>query len=132
MDALELRDEVIAALLPLGVDITDGDAETGPDGRVRRTIIIGVTVGVATNRRAAGGSVNRAGVVNALVVAPSQDSCLWLAERARDALADMPLPGGGRLTDQSYDGSPSQEPDIAPARWSTALAFQAVRKRNTR
>lgn len=143
MDVLDLRDQCIAALAHLDVDISDGNPTRDPSdgasrivhldggGRVRRTVILGVTTGTASNRRAAGGSVDRAGYVNALVVAPSRDSCLWLSERARDALADQPLPGGGRLTDASYDGEPLPEPDTSPARWSRALTFTATRKRNT-
>jgi len=131
MDALTLRDTAIAALLPIGVDITSGEPETDPDGRVRRTVILTTTAGTAGNRRAAGGSVNRDGYVNALVVAASRDSCVWLTERVRDALADMPLGNGqGRLTDASYDAEPLSEPDTSPARWSQALAFTATRKRN--
>lgn len=131
MDVLDLRDQCIAGLAHLDVDVTDGEPAIDASGRVRRTVILGVTTGTASNRRAAGGSVNRDGYVNALIVAPSRDSCLWLSERARDALADMPLPGGARLTDESYDGEPLPEPDTSPARWSRALAFTATRKRNT-
>lgn len=131
MDVFELRDTIIAALSHLDVDLTDGEPETDSDGRVRRTVIIGVTTGTATNRRAAGGSVDRDGYVNALVVTSSRDSCLWLTERTRDALADMPLPGGARLTDASYDGEPLPEPSTAPGRWSRALALTATRKRST-
>lgn len=130
MDAFELRDSAIAALAHLDVDLTDGEPVTEPGGRVHRTVILGVTTGTATNRRAGGRSVNVDGYVNALVVAPSRDSCLWLTERARDALADMPLPGGARLTDASYDGEPIPEPDTSPGRWSRALAFTATRKRS--
>lgn len=131
MDVLDLRDQCIAALAHLDVDVTDGEPVTDSNGRVRRTVILGVTTGTASNRRAAGGSVNRDGYVNVLIVTPSRDSCLWLSERARDALADLPLPGGARLTDASYDGEPLPEPDTSPARWSRALAFTATRKRNT-
>lgn len=131
MDVLDLRDQCIAALAHLDVDVTDGEPVTDSNGRVRRTVVLGVTTGTASNRRAAGGSVNRDGYVNALIVTPSRDSCLWLSERARDALADLPLPGGARLTDASYDGEPLPEPDTSPARWSRALAFTATRKRNT-
>ncbi len=131
MDVLDLRNQCIAALAHLDVDVTDGEPVTDSNGRIRRTVILGVTTGTATNRRAAGGSVNRDGYVNALIVTPSYDSCLWLTERARDALADMPLPGGARLTDASYDGEPVPEPDTSPARWSRALTFTATRKRNT-
>jgi hypothetical protein len=131
MDVLDLRDQCLAALAHLDVDITDGEPDIDASGRIRHTVILGVTTGTATNRRAAGGSVNRDGYVNALIVTPSRDSCLWLSERARDALADMSLPGGARLTDASYDGEPLPEPDTAPARWSRALAFTATRKRNT-
>ncbi len=131
MDVLDLRDTAIAALAHLDVDVTDGEPVTDSKGRVRRTVVLGVTTGTAANRRAAGGSVNRDGYVNALIVTPSRDSCLWLSERARDALADLPLPGGARLTDASYDGEPLPEPDTSPARWSRALAFTATRKRNT-
>lgn len=130
MDALTLRDTAIAALTHLDVDITDGEPITGPDGRIRRTIILGVTTGVAANRRAAGGTVDLTGAVTALIVTPTRDSCLWLTERTRDALTDMPITGGARLTDVSYDGEPLPEPDIAPARWSRALTFNVTRKRN--
>lgn len=130
MDVLDLRDTCITALAHLDADITDGEPVTGPGGTIRATVIVGVTNGIASNRRAAGGSVNRDGYVNALVVTASRDSCLWLTERTRDALADTPLPGGGRLTDASYDGEPVPEPDTSPARWSRALAFTATRKRN--
>lgn len=132
MDVLDLRDTAIIALAHLDVDITDDEPHTDSSGRVVRTIIISVTTGTATNRRAAGGTVNRDGYVNALVVTPSRDSCLWLTERARDALTDIPLPGGARLTDASYDGEPVPEPGTAPARWSRALTFTAIRKRSTR
>lgn len=143
MDALTLRDQCLSVLVDLGVDISDGNPTRDPSdgvqrvvhvdrtGRVRRTVILGVTTGTATNRRAAGGSVNRDGYVNALIVTPSRDSCLWLSEHARDALTDLPIPGGTRLTDASYDGEPIPEPGTAPARWSRALAFTATRKRNT-
>lgn len=129
MDALELRDTAIAALQHLDADITDGEPRT-VNGRLPRTVVLGVTPGTASNRRAAGGSVNRDGYVNALIVTTSKDSCLWLTEEVRDALSDMPLPGGARLTDASYDGEPLAEPDTSPARWSRALAFTATRKRN--
>lgn len=131
MDILDLRDTAIAALQHLDVDITDGEPETGTDGRIRQTVVIGVTNGVATQRRAAGGSVNRDGYVNALVVTPSRDSCLWLTQRVRDALADFPLgKPHGRLTDASYDGEPVPEPGTSPARWSRALAFTITTKRS--
>lgn len=130
MDVFTLRDTAIAALAHLDVDLTDGEPETGPDGYVKRTVVISVTTGTATNRRAGGRSVNVDGHINALVVASSRDACLWLTERARDALADLPLPGG-RLTDASYDGEPLPEPNTAPGRWSRALAFTATRKRST-
>lgn len=144
MDALDLRDTVVDALLPLGVDISDGNATHDPvdgknrivhldaNGIVRRTVIIGVTTGMTSGRRGSGRSVNTDGYVNALVVAPSRDSCLWLTEKVRDALADYPLGRPhGRLTDASYDGEPLPEPDISPARWSKALAFTATRKRGS-
>lgn len=131
MDVLDLRDLVIEALLPLGVDITDGAPVTDTSGRVRRTVILSVTPGTAGQRRAAGGSVRRDGYVNALIVSPSRDSCLALTERTRDLLTDFPIPGGGRITDASYDGEPTPEPDISPARWSKALAFTATRKRGS-
>lgn len=131
MDVLDLRDLILEALLPAGVDITDGEPVTDSSGRVRRTVILGVTPGVAGQRRAAGGSVRRDGYVNALIVTPSRDSCLALTETVRDLLADYPIPGGGRLTDASYDGEPTPEPDTTPARWSRALAFTATRKRGT-
>lgn len=129
MDALDLRDRCIAALAHIDADITDDEPETDANGRIRRTVILGVTTGIASNRRAAGGTVNRDGYVNALVVSTSRDSCLWLTEQVRDALTDMPLPGGARLTDASYDGEPVPEPGTAPARWSRALTFTATRKR---
>lgn len=132
MDVLDLRDLAIAQLQHLDVDLTDGEPVTGPDGRVRRTVILSVTTGTATNRRAAGGSVDRVGTVNALIVTASRDSCLWLTERVRDALADVPLGGGqGRLTDASYDTEPIPEPDTRPESWSQALAFTATRKRSS-
>ncbi|MFC0673550.1 hypothetical protein [Brachybacterium hainanense] len=130
MDALDLRDSCIAALQHLDVDVTDDGVEKDSDGRVRRTVILGVTAGVAGNRRAAGGSVDRTGTVNALVVTASRDSCLWLVQRVRDALADLPLGSPhGRLTDASYDAEPQPEPGTTPARWSQALAFTITRKR---
>lgn len=131
MDVLDLRDTMIAALQHLDVDLTDGEPETDADGRIRQTVVIGVTNGIATQRRAAGGSVNRDGYVNALVVTPSRDSCLWLTQRVRDALADYPLgKPHGRLTDASYDGEPVPEPGTSPARWSRALAFTITTKRS--
>lgn len=131
MDALTLRDTLIEALQPLNVDVTPGEVQTGSDGRVRRTVILTITAGVAASRRAAGGTVDRDGYINALIVAPSRDSCLWLTEHVRDTLADYPLGHPhGRLTDESYDGDPLPEPDTTPARWSKALAFTATRKRN--
>lgn len=131
MDVLDLRDAAIAALAHLDVDITDDEPETGTDGRIRRTVIIGVTNGIATQRRAAGGSVNRDQYVNALVITPSRDSCLWLTQQTRDALADFPLgKPHGRLTDASYDGEPVPEPGTSPARWSRALAFTITTKRS--
>ncbi|UVY83795.1 hypothetical protein NLU66_16535 [Brachybacterium sp. NBEC-018] len=131
MDVLTLRDLVIEALLPVGVDITDGEPATDPSGRIRRTVIVGATPGTASGRRAAGGSVNRDGTLAVLVVTPSRDSCLALTEKTRDLLSDFPIPGGGRLTDASYDGEPTPEPDTSPARWSKALAFTATRKRGS-
>lgn len=130
MDVLELRDTCIAALAHLDVDITDGEPET-VNGTIRHTVIVGVTNGIASQRRAAGGSVNRDGYVNALVVTTSRDSCLWLTQRVRDALADYPLGAPhGRLTDASYDGEPVPEPDTSPARWSRSLAFTITTKRS--
>lgn len=129
MDALELRDLVLAVLAPIAADVTENEPRIDDDGRIRPTVILSVSTGVASNRRAAGGSVNRDGYVNALVVTPSRDSCLWLTETTRDALADMPLPGGARLTDVSYDGEPTPEPGTDAARWSRALTLTATRKR---
>ena len=131
MDLLALRDHAIAALMHLDVDITDGEPETGLDGRIRRTVIVSVTPGTTTGRRASGGSVNVVGYVNAMVVTASRDSCLWLSEQVQRSLADLPLErGSGALTDESYDGEPLPEPNTSPARWSTALAFRATRKRH--
>lgn len=131
MDTLDLRDTTIDALAHIDADITDGEPVTGPDGRVRHTVIVGVTTGVASQRRAGGRSTASNGTVNALVVTSSRDSCLWLTQRVRDALADYPLgKPHGRLTDASYDGEPVPEPGTAPARWSRALAFQITTKRS--
>lgn len=130
MDALTLRDGIITALAPLNADVTTGAPATDSSGRVRRTVIVGTTPGTASNRRAAGGTVDRDGLVDVLVVTPSADSCVDLADQTRDLLADYRIPGAGLLVDESYDAAPAQEPDITPARWSTALAFRATRKRN--
>lgn len=131
MDVLDLRDTCIAALAHLDADITDGEPITGPGGRIPHTVIVGVTNGIASQRRAAGGSVNRDGYVNVLVVTTSRDSCLWLTQRVRDALADYPLGAPhGRLTDASYDGEPVPEPQTSPARWSRSLAFTITTKRS--
>ncbi|MDN5687128.1 MAG: hypothetical protein L0G94_10715 [Brachybacterium sp.] len=129
MDVFDLRDACIEALAHLDVTVTAGEPGT-PFGTVEQTVIIGVTPGLASLRRAAGGSVDRDGYVNALVVTASRDSCLWLTQRVRDALADFPLGSPhGRLTDASYDGEPVPEPDTSPARWSRALAFTITTKR---
>lgn len=130
MDVLDLRDTAIAALAHLDVTVTDGEPRT-VDGRVEQTVVVGVTNGVATLRRAGGRSTASDGYVNALVVTSSRDSCLWPTQRVRDALADYPLgKPHGRLTDASYDGEPVPEPGTDPARWSRALAFQITTKRS--
>lgn len=129
MDALTLRDTIIAALTHIDVDITDGEPETGGDGRVRRTVIVGITTGTRGNRRAAGGSVDHDRAVNLLVVTPSRDSCLWLTEAVQDAVTDYPVARGARLTDASYDGEPIPEPGTSPARWSRPLTYYVTTKR---
>lgn len=131
MDLFDLRDTVIAALQHLDVDITDDEPETDSNGRVKRTVVIGVTTGTATGRRASGRGDRLTGYVNALVVTPSRDSCLWLTQAVRDVLAEYPLPAPhGPLTDASYDGEPLPEPSTSPGRWSRALAFQTLTKRS--
>lgn len=131
MDVFTVQDHVAAALEPLGVDVTTGEPKTGSDGKIRRTVIHSATTGIAGGRRAAGGSVNRARYVNVLIVAPSRETCLWLAQAVQEALTDLSLGSPhGRLTDASYDGEPLPEPDIAPARWSRALAFTITTKRS--
>lgn len=131
MDVFTVQDQIAAALAPLGVDVTTGEPETGTDGRVNRTVIHSATTGVAGGRRAAGGSVNRARYVNALVVAPSRETCLWLAQAVQERLTDLSLGSPhGRLTDASYDGDPIPEPDTSPARWSRALAYTITTKRS--
>ena len=131
MDVFTVQDHVAAALAHLGVDVTTGEPEIGPDGRVKRTVIYSATTGIAGGRRAAGGSVNRARYVNVLIVAPSRETCLWLAQAVQDALVDLSLGSPhGRLTDASYDGEPLPEPDTSPARWSRALAYTITTKRS--
>lgn len=131
MDVFTVQDHIAAALAPLGVDVTTSEPKIGADGKIRRTVIHSTTTGIAGNRRAAGGSVDRARYVNVLVVAPSRESCLWLAQGVHEALTDLSLGAPhGRLTDASYDGDPLPEPDIAPARWSRALAFMITTKRS--
>lgn len=133
MDSLDIRDTVIAALLPLGVDITDGAPTTGPDGRVHRTVIVGVTDGPIGSRRASGRGTSAGHTVNVLIVAPASDSCQVLTRRVQDVLDGAPLGRPhGILTDVSYDGPPQQEPQIIPARWSRALAFNTTTKRGGR
>lgn len=132
MDALTLRDRAEAALTGIPASVTTSEPRIGADGRVERTVIVTVTTGTASNRRAAGGSVNRNRYVNVLVVTASRDSCIWLTDHVRDALTDLPLGHPhGRLADASYDGEPVQELDTAPARWSRALTFQTTTKRST-
>lgn len=131
MDVFTVQDHVAAALEPLGVDVTTGEPKTGADGKIRRTVIHSATTGIAGGRRAAGGSVNRARYVNALIVAPSRETCLWLAQAVQERLTDLSLGSPhGRLTDASYDGEPLPEPDVSPARWSRALAFTITTKRS--
>lgn len=131
MDVFTVQDRVAAALAPLDADVTTGEPRTDDAGKIRRTVIYSATTGVAGGRRAAGGSVNRARYVNALVVAPSRETCLWLAQEAQEALADLSLGSPhGRLTDASYDGDPVPEPNTSPARWSRALAFTITTKRS--
>ena len=132
MDALTIRDVIIDALAHLDVDVTDGEPETGADGRLRRTVIVGVTTSVAGNRRAAGGSVDRACGVNLLIVTASRDSCLWLTGKVQDAITDYPIARGARLTDASYDGEPVPEPSTRPEQWSRALTYNVTTKRSTR
>lgn len=131
MDVFTMQDRVATALAPLDADVTTGEPNTDDDGKIHRTVIYSATTGVAGGRRAAGGSVNRARYVNALVVAPSRETCLWLAQEVQEALADLSLGSPhGRLTDASYDGDPVPEPDTSPARWSRALAFTITTKRS--
>lgn len=131
MDVFTVQDHVAAALAPLGVDVTTSEPKIGADGKIRRTVIHSTTTGTASRRRAAGGSVDRDRYVNVLVVAPSRDTCLWLAQAVQERLADLSLgPPHGRLTDASYDGDPLPEPDTSPARWSRALAFTITTKRS--
>ena len=131
MDVFTVQDRVAAALAPLDADVTTGEPKTGADGKIRRTVIYSATTGVAGGRRAAGGSVNRARYVNTLIVAPSRETCLWLAQAVQEQLTDLSLGSPhGRLTDASYDGDPIPEPDTSPARWSRALAFTITTKRS--
>lgn len=131
MEALDIRDTVIAALLPLGIDVTDGEPATGPDGRVHRTAIVSVTDGTIGSRRASGRGTTSGHTVSVLIVASSSDSCQVLTRRVRDVLDGAPLGRPhGLLTDVSYDGPPVQEPGTSPARWSRALAFNATTNRS--
>lgn len=131
MDVFTVQDIVGAALAHPDIITTTGEAEPGPDGRIQRTVVYSVTTGVAGNRRAAGGSVDRARYVNVICVAPSRDSCLWLTQWAQERLVDLSLGSPhGRLTDASYDGGPLSTPDVSPHRWSRALAFTITTKRS--
>jgi hypothetical protein len=134
MDALAARALIIDRLSTLGADLTDGEAETRQDGTVRRTLIIDVTSGVTTSylRRMSGRATDTVRTINVLVVAPSRDSCLVLAEKTRDLLdgARIAEEPHGLLEDASYDMAPAPEPDTSPARWSRALAFQWATKRS--
>lgn len=132
MDVLELRDRAVAGLAGVDATITTEQTTLEADGLVDPTIVVTTTTGIAGGRRTAGGSVNRYGYVNALVVSTSRDSCLWLSQQARDALTDLDLGSPhGRLTDASYDGEPIPEPDTSAALWSRALAFTITTKRRT-
>lgn len=131
MDAFTVQDRVAAALAPLDADVTTGEPKTDDAGKIRRTVIYSATTGIAGGRRAAGGSVNRDRYVNALIVAPSRETCLWLAQAVQEHLTDLSLGSPhGRLTDASYDGDPIPEPDTSPARWSRALAYTITTKRS--
>lgn len=131
MDTLTVRDSIIAALLHLGVDITDGAPETDRDGRVRRTVIVTVDPGILRDRRAGGRTVHTTRTVSCLIVTASRDSCLWLTERVRDTLDGLRI-DADLLRDVSYTGDPQPEPGTTPARWSKALAFTSTTRRSTR
>ena len=131
MDVFTAQDLVGAALEHPDIIATTGQAETGPDGRIRRTVVYSVTTGLAGGRRASGGSVNQARYVNAICVAPSRETCLWLTQWVQERLTDLSLGAPhGRLTDASYDGDPLSTPDVSPARWSRALAYTITTKRS--
>lgn len=130
MDVLTLRDTIVTALAGVNADVTPDEPLVDASGRVKRTVIIDVTPGTVTGRRASGRGDRLDGAVNALIVAPTRDSCLALAQQVRDRLADLPLGHPhGRLTDQSYDGAPLPEP--GDARWSTTLTFATITKRSS-
>lgn len=131
MDALTLRDDVIAYLSDLDVDLTDGEPETGPDGRVHRTVIVDVTPGTGDARRMSGRATAARRTIGLLVVTASRDSCLWLTDRVLDRLDGARLTGGGVLTDASYDGPPTPEPGTGPARWSKALTLAVTTHRRS-
>lgn len=130
MDPLDLRDDIIDYLAPLDVDITDGEPETGSDGRVRRTVILDVTSGTGEGYRMAGRGTRARRSVNVLVVASSRDSCVWLTERVLELLDGARLTGGGTLTDASYDGPPTPEPGTTSGLWSKALTLTAITRRS--
>lgn len=133
----------LLAAAGLHVDVSDGEPTRGPDGtlaivhtgtdgRVRSTVIVTVTTGTTTNRRASGESTLRARTVNVLVVASTRRACRGIGERVREVLDGHRLGApNGLLEDASYDGEPLQEPDITPARWSYPLAFNARTTRGT-
>lgn len=131
MDTLTVRDEIIAALLPLDVDITDAEPETDRDGRVCRTVIVTVDSGTLRDRRATGHTTHAARTVSCLIVTASRDSCLWLTDRVRDALDGLRI-DADVLRDVSYTGEPMPEPGTSPARWSKALAFTLTTRRSNR
>lgn len=131
MDVFTAQDLFGAALEHPDIITTTDEAEIGPDGRFKRTVVYSVTTGISGGRRAAGGSVNRVRYVNAICVAPSRETCLWLTQWVQERLTDLSLGSPhGRLTDASYDGDPVPEPDTSPARWSRALAFTITTKRS--
>lgn len=132
MDALTIRDTLIAALMPLNADITDGAPETDREGRIRRTVILNVPPGTVGTIRASGAATTATRTVEVLVVTAAKDSCTILAERVRDALDGTRFGSPhGTIRDVSYDGVPTPEPDITPARWSKALAFTVTTKRGS-
>lgn len=131
MDALTVRDTIIAALMPLDVDLTDGEPATARDGTVRRTLIVTVDQGVTGGRRMSGRAPDVRRLIGVLVVTSSRDSCLHLAERVRDTLDGQYARPHGLITDESYSGDPIPEPSTHPARWSKALAFAWTTKRST-